>query len=343
MRPNIETPKYQMEKLEDILIEMVIMSAKEIIKDKSQLKAVCNLLERYNWDTFTRIMLYLLMNSGNIDLIKEKLLNKKYFFKQGLYREYYQLLKKYFSKLDQVSKDQILDMIDKDEEYTGNREYYDLAINTTRGKALECLIKYALWIREDVKRNQSEEYVTNNGFNSCDRLKAVKIKIEDVLKNEKTNTVLSILGFYLPWLVLLDKNWCEENKKLIFPRENDLKEKLAAIWHTYIKYSQPYNIVFEIFEDEYKYWTDNWKYLDDKENKYDNAFGLLQHLIQFYWRKKQNDKEEYWFDLKGKNGEYCFEYVFGKMPKPAIAKLFRFIGRMLRSEKKTSLIQPKNV
>lgn len=86
-----------------------------------------------------------------------------------------------------------------------------------------------------------------------------------------------------------DQSWVRENLAKIFPKGENLRNLQRATWGTYI-FNEPYNNVFELLHEEYKYAIESM----GTESVYDNSHlthpdkRLVYHLIGFYLREKLN-------------------------------------------------------
>src|SRR6266852_4485316 len=65
--------------------------------------------------------------------------------------------------------------------------------------------------------------------------------------------IRSVYGQWLPWLVLLDRQWVIQNMTRIFPTEEPLRKLRNAAWESYIIFCTPFDNVFDILQAEYSY------------------------------------------------------------------------------------------
>jgi hypothetical protein len=87
--------------------------------------------------------------------------------------------------------------LDYEERYGGsNMEPSTLAINTVRGKALNAVVAYALWVRRDLDKQNP---VPAMNFDAMPEVRAVLDEHLDVGR-EPTLTIRSIYGRHFPWL-----------------------------------------------------------------------------------------------------------------------------------------------
>lgn len=157
---------------------------------------------------------------------------------------------------------------DNERDYTKDQNYYEVAINSVRGEALEAGIKFGLWAKKSGN--------TNHG----NMISFLNLGLD--IAKEKSLAFRSIYGRWFPWLLQIDQKWCIENTKIIFPEGKDKRNIRSAAWNAYIQYVQPFNDVFPFLQNEYLYEV---KRLGAKAgSKSDKITHLLDHLIVFYLR-----------------------------------------------------------
>lgn len=158
-----------------------------------------------------------------------------------------------------------------------NIECYQIASNSTRGLALQCAIKYGLWIvrikkikKDDANRHHYEE------------LFVILDKHLDT-NYEKSRAVHSVYGRWLPWLYWLDYSWTKDNIKQIFPSEASNLKYWHAAFDAYLLYTEAYNEVFceiiEIYSDALNYLVQDAALDNEKP-----LTRLVDHIILFYLR-----------------------------------------------------------
>jgi hypothetical protein len=137
-------------------------------------------------------------------------------------------------------------------------------------------------------------------------------------ENDPSISIRAVYGQRAPWLQLLDDKWVRENTSKIFPRENG--EFWHAAWDTYIRYSQPYDKVFEWLRSEYSFAVEQ---IDTHDHGWATSEGpdssLAQHLMSFYWRGK--------LDIQNEILEAFYQRADTKLRAHALG----FVGRSLRN------------
>ena len=176
-----------------------------------------------------------------------------------------------------------------EKEYGGdNMDPLTLSLNTVRGEALRALMKYALWVRHHIEKMDDSEERLARGFEEMTEVREV-LNLHLDPEYDPSLAVRAVYGDCLPWLVLLDQSWVRENLAKIFPKEENLRNLQKAAWGTYI-FNEPYDNVFELLHEEYKYAIESL----GTESVCDNSYlthpdkRLVYHLIGFYLREKLN-------------------------------------------------------
>ena len=95
-----------------------------------------------------------------------------------------------------------------------------LAINTVRGKALNAVVAYALWVRHYLDKQNPILAMT---FDAMPEVREVLDEHLDV-GLEPTLTIRSIYGRHFPWLFLLDPAWAALAVPRIFTADD------APLW-----------------------------------------------------------------------------------------------------------------
>jgi len=104
-----------------------------------------------------------------------------------------------------------------------------LALNTVRGSAMHCLVRYALWLYRADESN---------------RLAAEARGVLDAhldVSREPSAAVRSIYGQWLPWMILMDEAWVTETLPRIFPDDPAEADLRSAAWNSYILFCRPFD------------------------------------------------------------------------------------------------------
>lgn len=148
----------------------------------------------------------------------------------------------------------------------GNSDPFTIAINSTRGEALQAIIEYGLWIRDsDNKADISEVFEALDWF----------------IENDKLLSTRAVLGHLYPWIHLLSNEWAFKHKPHIFNTAD--KELFYAAWVAYITYCEPYNELLKGLEDLYLFALRDIPNFEGKKNSHYHG-RLSQHVSLFFIR-----------------------------------------------------------
>jgi hypothetical protein len=109
--------------------------------------------------------------------------------------------------------------------HADDRDPASLAINTIRGKALEAVVAYALWVRAQTPEPRD--------FTGMPEVRTV---LDEHLQHDPSLAILSVYGRFFPWLVLLDHQWAADHVTAIFGDERG-----TAAWETYLTMCAAYD------------------------------------------------------------------------------------------------------
>lgn len=161
-----------------------------------------------------------------------------------------------------------------EDKYTSDRGYYQTAINSIRGVALESAIHYGFWVRRNLGLAKEELPI-----DKAPELFSALDKHLD-LRFEQSKSVRSVYGRWIPWLLPLNRQWFQAAKESILPMD-DLQGYWAAAWDAHILFNQPYTNVFKELKEHYSFAIDRFELNEDEKlEKTDER--LVDHLIAFY-------------------------------------------------------------
>lgn len=133
-----------------------------------------------------------------------------------------------------------------------NKESFDPAmtsINSVRGEALHCVVRYALWVKNCLEKELNGSR-TVLGSESCpEAMEALDLHLK--IDVDPSFAIRSIYGHWIPWLHLLDPEWAITRVDTIFPADPELSRYWSAAWNDYIVFRPPYDDVFPILKDQY--------------------------------------------------------------------------------------------
>src|SRR3989344_6961369 len=189
----------------------------------------------------------------------------------------WQILKEITLDPDPTPDDEI-----KREENTDDA--YHLAINTTRGEAMNAVIEYALWVYRYVKDQPNGEEKIKEGFLL---MPEVRETLEWHLdpQNDPSIAVRSVYARSFPWLLLLDRKWTLDHINKIFPIKQPEDRLYKGAWNTFMLYTPAYNDPFKLLQEQYMEAVKNLGKVDKKRKRFtDRDERLAEHLMLFYGR-----------------------------------------------------------
>ncbi len=162
----------------------------------------------------------------------------------------------------------------------------ELAINTTRGEAIDTVIRYALWVRRHLESLPDGEERIVRGFAEMPEVQKVLERHLDPAQDPSL-AVHSMYGRWFSDLALIDLQWARDNAKQIFPLAEQGSAYFKAAWNAYLIFCRPYDSVFEILRDQYHYAVERiGLHRDDVRWPADPDEKLAEHLMELYWRGK---------------------------------------------------------
>jgi hypothetical protein len=167
-----------------------------------------------------------------------------------------------------------------------------LSLNTTRGRALHGVIRYALWVQRT--RNDA------GNFTFAD-IPEVKDLLERHLDTtiDPSLAIRSVYGQWFPWLVLLDRQWAANQAGRIFAGLDEGRQYWRAAWNTYLAFNPPYNNVVTVLRDQYIAAVEEIDHsLSESKEKEEAARRLAEHLVVLFGRGALDPGNllETWFD-----------------------------------------------
>ena len=200
-----------------------------------------------------------------------------------------------------------------------NRDPYSLCINSIRGKAMEAVIQYALWLRRHNDKLPDAKRHADRGFDEMKEIREVLEKHLN-LSLDPSLAIHCLYGRWIPWLLLLDKEWAQAHLAQIFPDAGQLREYRDTAWETYIVHSQPYEDVLTALQSEYGKAIDRLGTFDRNRERLANPEKTLaEHIMTFYWLGK----------IKLDDPDGFITKFFSRAPSEIKAYAIEFIGRSL--------------
>ena len=195
----------------------------------------------------------------------------------------------------------------------GENDYRTTAINTTRALALEAMIDYAFW----VKRQDEKVKDISNDLPEIQRILEFRV-IKD--QPQLTLPERSLLCADFTKIYNLDSNWTLNNKRHLFPHEQDTYIKWQVGFSEYLHWNDPYIELYDILKEDFIYALKNIQKLSEADDSHrDVVEDLGIHIILYYVMGK--------FELTG-DGSLIEIYYTKTEPKQWLAMINR-VGRLL--------------
>lgn len=201
--------------------------------------------------------------------------------------------------------------VDEDEEDSEwPSQSMNRAINSVRGRAIECLMFYPGWIKRQT------------GDAGPPKLPAEARAVLDRhldLTQDPSLAIRSLYGRWLPWILVFDRDWGTTTIPRIFP-ETSQRYWLAA-WEGFISFNNPYPEIFGPLQPVYAQAiaqlgspsaeADDTRHLRDER--------LAGHLMTYYWLG--------YYPIEDETGLLC--QFFARASDKVRAEAIEFIGRSL--------------
>ena len=123
----------------------------------------------------------------------------------------------------------------EDEAQLLSRGAYHVAINSTRGRAIEAAVFYWAWLYRHSKPPGTEPFMFS--LEEAPELKTVLERHLDPV-HDPSLAVRTVYGVFLPTLYALDATWIKENLAQLFPADEQLEQLRNAGWDAYACYSR---------------------------------------------------------------------------------------------------------
>ena len=207
--------------------------------------------------------------------------------------------------------------LDDDEPVLLNRDdQLTEAINNTRSRALKDLVDFGHWVRRQRADDQAD---TPEVFAILE--KRLGSECEHPLKLPE----YALLGMHYVRILDLDREWAARHKSDFFPQKN--LRAWAEAFGNFLKNSQPYRPIFDVFRDDIEFALKNIEKLEVGTGERVNLTDTLgEHLFAYYlWDV---------YPLTG--GDSLLERFYEKTraDKERWSRLFNNIGFSLRNSGK---------
>ena len=186
-------------------------------------------------------------------------------------------------------------------------------INSTRGRALENLVKFGFWLRRHDSKSSVPEVTT-----------ILEKRFTSGTEQPLTLPEYAILGRNYPWIVNLNKTWAIKHKTDFFPQD-ELSAWLAA-FESLVKYSEPSTTTFKILQENFDFALQHLADFKKQDLSGKESIDILgEHLFIYYlWEV---------YPLEGDESLLERYYQKTNNDRERWANLFSHIGRELWNSK----------
>ncbi len=173
-----------------------------------------------------------------------------------------------------------------EQERIAERVPYDvltIALNVTRGQAIEALLHYALHVARTSSQEQEQAPKPRSRMED-----KVRDKLTEKLDKrvDPSLAVHSLFGKYLPNLHYLDKEWLNSNLERIFPRRPEMANYWEAAWDGYMFRGDFFGYLYSgMLKPYYRHALE--QIAQGEHGKAGSGFSrgrLARHLAALYWR-----------------------------------------------------------
>ena len=211
-----------------------------------------------------------------------------------------------------------------------NMSPFQLSFNTTRGKAMHAVIRYAVWVRRHIEQGPNASDLGQRGFDAMPEVSAVLERRLD-RQLEPSLAIRAVYGQWFPRFVVLDEAWARDNRQRIFPASDEERDAWEAAWHAYVLCCPAYDNIFPVLRDEYSRAVDRIDVQSSSaRGPSDPDYHLAEHLMVFYWRGVVSRED-------------LIERFFARAPVPLRAHAIGFVGESLANREETAQAPPEEV
>ncbi len=163
--------------------------------------------------------------------------------------------------------------------------FSSLSVNTTRGRAMHAVFKYAKWVRLSTESERAAGSESPPGFDEMPEVREVLDAHLD-LSFEPTRTIRSVYGDHLTMLAWLDWKWLEENIGRILPMDAAAYPFFRAAWTGFVIFNSPNTRLLGTMRGCYRKAIEHLgKDIFPRHSVKSPEDALAEHLMVFYWQE----------------------------------------------------------
>ena len=192
-----------------------------------------------------------------------------------------------------------------------------LAMNSTRGRAIDAVFQYAQWVRGFIGSKTEGTDWKLLTFADMPEVQNVLDERLDVSR-EPTLTVRAIYGRRLWAIAQLDWRWFERNINRILPTEPSATAFFEAAWESFVTTYHAHPTLLKILLPAYRRALDLMGTRNEKSRRQAAAeHSLAQHLVSSYWRA----------ELLFGSGDHLLDDLYARASDELLGHTMWFIGR----------------
>lgn len=176
----------------------------------------------------------------------------------------------------------IVKLLHQEEPFPDNEQAtnYDPAthsLNCIHGVAMHCLVAYSFYCERKRKKENGDQGMPM-------MITLVKETLTEELDKTKNPSlaVHSVLGWYFPQFIYLDKEWALENREKIYPVEAEMAKYWQAAWSAYIRFSDVYTNVFPELLKQYQRALEELPVLHKEQSIDRSDEKMATHILKAY-------------------------------------------------------------
>jgi hypothetical protein len=164
-------------------------------------------------------------------------------------------------------------------------EYFQHALNSSRGRAVGAILDYAHWIAEHIQQAKDGREIVPGGFTA---MQEVKQMLEWNIENP-SYAASAMIGSRIGLLYWIDERWLSEHAARIFNLEkhqiNPIDASGWVAWNTFLVWVQPFIEYYQIFRSQYSQAIAQISSMKPRDASYREPVRRLgEHLIILYGR-----------------------------------------------------------
>jgi hypothetical protein len=201
-----------------------------------------------------------------------------------LFEELFRVKEPYIeNELLEKSGQIIAKLLHQEEPFPDNEQDqgYDPAthsLNCVHGVAMHSLVSYGLYCERKRKKEIGDDGSTPVMIPLVKEILTEKL---DKTKNPSL-AVHSVLGWYFPQFIYLDKEWALENREKIFPIKTEMAKYWRAAWSAYIRFSDVYTNVFPELVGQYQRALEELPIPEKKQGLDRSDEKMATHILKAY-------------------------------------------------------------